>query len=486
MADKRKPPESGGGPRRKRAAPTIDLKATEVTPDPAEETPAAATPDPQSEPPPEPTPVPEVNAAAPEPASEEPAKPELKPEPKSEPEPKPEPKRAAPPPPPPPSRGGLGAGVTGGVIGAVIVAAIGGGLWAAGYIPSSSTQPSDLPGRVATLAKQVQALQNKPAPKVDTTVLDKNVAGLSQRVSKLENELGNLPPADKAAAQNLAALDSAVKSLKDTVSALGKRVDTIAGTAKQAEQDAAAAQKEVGNLKQSVQDVASAQGQTPSVTPGALNAVQKKIAALETALATASSQLGGEIKSVRGDMASAQKQVAQAAAGERATRLVLSATALRNAVLSGAPYGAELAQAKSLGADAKALVPLAHFASRGLPSRNELANELIKLIPAMRKAAGETKSSGDFLARLQANAEKLVRVTPVQTPTGNAPSDTLARLEVEAAHADIANALADLAKLPDGIRAPAKSWIAKAKARQAAIAAARDVAARATRALGKG
>ena len=78
--------------------------------------------------------------------------------------------------------------MTGGVIGAVIVAALGGGLWAAGYIPSSSTQPNDLQERLATLEKQVQAVRNRPAPKADTTALDKNVAALSQRVSKLESE----------------------------------------------------------------------------------------------------------------------------------------------------------------------------------------------------------------------------------------------------------------------------------------------------------
>ncbi len=496
MADKRKPPESpDSGPRRKRAAPTIDLKATELPPDPAAA--AAAMPDPQSEPAPPPEQVPAPEMAASEPASAEPASSEAAPgpesEPKAEPESEPEPERAAPPPPPPP-RGGLGAGVAGGVIGAVIVAAIGGGLWAAGYIPAASTQNGDLPGRVATLEKQVQTLQNKPAPKADTAALDKHVAALSQRVSKLESELGNMPPADKTAVQNIGKLADTLKSLRDEVNALGKRTDTIAGAAKQADQNAAAAQKAVGDLKQSVQHVASAQNQTPAVPSSAFDALQKKVAALDDlqtkvdgldkALASTRSQLNDEIKSVRGTVTGAQQQIAKATSSERATRRALSTTALRNAVLSGAPYAAQLAQAKALGADGKALAPLSRFAQSGLPTKNEFAKELIKLIPAMRNAAGETKSSGDFLTRLRANAEKLVRVTPVQAPAGNQPADILARLEVEAAHADIAGALADLDKLPDNVRAPAHEWIAKAKARQAALNAAHDVAAHAARELG--
>ncbi len=46
-------------------------------------------------------------------------------------------------------------------------------------------------------------------------------------------------------------------------------------------------------------------------------------------------------------------------------------------------------------------------------------------------------------------------------------------------------ALADLDKLPPPARAPAQSWIAKAKARQQALAAARNFAASTARALGQ-
>jgi hypothetical protein len=477
MADTRKPPESpGGGPRRKRVAPTIDLTATEV-PHPSADNPEAATP----EPPIEPAPAAEAPPAepAPQPAT-------AAPEPPAEEEMSPEPERAAPPPPspPPPPRGGIGAGVAGGVIGAVIVAALAAGLWYGGYMPSSPIQPNDLPARIAALEKQVDALQNRPLPKLDTSALDKSVGALSQRVSKVESELSNLPPSDKAAAQRLTGLDSTVQSLSIAVSAINKRGDDIAAAAKQAQQSAAAAEKVLNDLKQRVQN--AAKGATTSVAPGALDALQKKVAEIETELANARSKIEGEIKTVRGDVTSAQDRIAKAAASDRATRLALSATALRNAVVSGAPYAAELAQAKSLSADAKTLAPLDRFAQSGLPTKNQLANELVKLIPTMRKAAGAKKTSSSFLERLQANANKLVRITPVEGPAGNDVSDVLARIEAEAAHADITNALADLAKLPDNVRAPANDWIAKAKARQDALAAARSFSASATRALGKG
>jgi hypothetical protein len=104
----------------------------------------------------------------------------------------------------------------------------------------------------------------------------------------------------------------------------------------------------------------------------------------------------------------------------------------------------------------------------------------------MRKAAGAETATGGILERLQANAEKLVRITPVEAPAGSDPSDVLARIETAAARGDISNALSDLGKLPDKVRAPAKDWIAKAKAREAALAAAQSFAADAARALGNG
>jgi len=60
----------------------------------------------------------------------------------------------------------------------------------------------------------------------------------------------------------------------------------------------------------------------------------------------------------------------------------------------------------------------------------------------------------------------------------------LARLESDAAKADIPAALTALGKLPEATRAPALAWIAKAQAREAALSSARQYAADTARALG--
>jgi hypothetical protein len=156
-------------------------------------------------------------------------------------------------------------------------------------------------------------------------------------------------------------------------------------------------------------------------------------------------------------------------------------------VTSGAPYQAELAQAKALGADAKTLAPLESFATSGVPGTAALSRQLRDLLPQMQKiAAPRAQASGSFLERLQANASNLVRISPANAPAGDAPADVMARLEVEAAHNDVAAAAADIGKLPQAAQAPAKDWLARVKARQAALAAANDLAASTARALTPG
>jgi hypothetical protein len=158
---------------------------------------------------------------------------------------------------------------------------------------------------------------------------------------------------------------------------------------------------------------------------------------------------------------------------------------LRDAVIRGVPFSAELDEARALGADEKHLAPLAPFAASGVPSAPTLAQELRVSIPALTKASGAQAPGGDFLDRLQANASKLVRIRPVGATAGDDSSAVLARIEVETAHADIDGALADLGKLDVTTRALARDWIAKAQSRQVAITAARQFAADTMHALAK-
>ena len=102
----------------------------------------------------------------------------------------------------------------------------------------------------------------------------------------------------------------------------------------------------------------------------------------------------------------------------------------------------------------------------------------------MQQAAGVTPREG-ILEKLQAGAERLVRIRPVDAVAGSDPSAIIARVEAKAAHGDLAGALAELGKLPPAARAPAEVWSKKAEARLAALDASRRLAADALAGLAK-
>ena len=450
MTEKRPSPDAAAGKsRRKRAAPTIDLTATDVTPATSEANPPS---------PPEP-------AAAREPPVEE-ARAQEAPRAGDDVSPPPTAAKAKPSLP-----NGFGISMStlaAGVAGAAVMAILLLTLWLTGLLPVRFAALTMTRARVTALEMQLQDLQKRPAPTADNAADSKVIDALTQRVAKLEESLAKLPASDpakdSALAERITAADNAMKSLGVALAALNRRSDDIAANAAQARDRAEAAEKAAADLRATLQDVskaASAGASTADLAP-----LQQRIAALEQSAQTASAE------------------IAKASASDAAARLALSTATLRDAVLRGALFAGELAQAKSLGADDKTLAPLTPFAATGVPAEKTLADELRALLPGMIKAAGAPPASAGFLERLQANASQLVRIRPVDAPPGDDAVAVLSRLDVDAARADIAAALANLGKLSEAQRAPAQSWIAKANSRQSALAAARQTAADAAHALG--
>jgi hypothetical protein len=328
--------------------------------------------------------------------------------------------------------------LAGGVLGAALMAIVLGTLWFAGAVPVRYVASSDS-------SAQISAPDNRA------------VDAVAQRITRIEGALARLPANDPGVAERLSAVDNATKSLGIALTALNKRNDEIAGNAADARARADAAQNAMTQLRDSVQSLSKDAPAT--LSPADVDIVQKRLGALE--------------------------QAVKAAPADNAARLALSAAALRDAVASGAPFDAELDEVRFLGADEKSLAPLAPFASSGAPTIETLAQELRALMPVIMKTSGTQAPAGNYLERLEASAARLVRIRPVGMPAGDDASAVLARVEKEAASAAIDDALTDLGKLDVATRAPAQSWIAKAQARQAAVAAARQLASQTAHALGK-
>jgi len=321
--------------------------------------------------------------------------------------------------------------------------------------------------RLARLEQQLRELAARPLPApADRAAIDELAARLARIDAALANPRAAAP--DPALANRISTLEGEVKAMAETVSILGRRSDETAAVAREARQRADTTAAALAELTQRVTRLSAA-----PAPRGELDALGKRVDVIERAG-----------KAVEAELA---KQAA-AGASDRPLRLAVVASALKSAVERGDAYPGELAAAKALAPDAKVLAPLEAFAATGVPSAPVLARELAALTPALRQAAQQaagTSPRDGFLEKLQASAEKLVRVRPLEEAAGSDPPAIVSRIDAKAAQADLAGALAELAKLPPALRAPADAWIAKAQARAAAVEASRDFAAAALAGLGK-
>jgi hypothetical protein len=333
-------------------------------------------------------------------------------------------------------RGSHALGATAGAIG---MAAILCALWFAGFIPphDSATPPPAVDPKNSA-AKDDSAAKNSEA-----------IRQLAAQLDRIQAELQARPSA-QALAPRFAAVEAQTKTLGDSLAAINRRLDEIAVAAQSALERADAASASVKSTAQN------------AVARSDLDALSGRIAALERSIASVAEKAARPAGS----------------ADDRAARAAVAAEALRAAVERGVPYQAELARAKSLGADQNAVAALAPLAAAGVPTAAELARQLSQLLASLQQASGPpSPSSGTFLGRLEDHAKNLVRITPVNAPAGEDSSSLMARLDADAAHADIAAALADIARLPPSAKTLAQGWVQKANARAAAIAASQRIAA---------
>ncbi len=406
-----------------RRPPTIELKATEVEP-----------------------PAPDTGAAGPEGAT--PSEPAAEP-----------PSAAAPP--GKRSRGQLKFYVIGGGVSALAVVVA--GLWATGYLPTgSAVAPAETPGAAAPASATGGDIAAR-LDKIERTVQAQQQELQHQQLQR--QEPAAIPP---ALGNRLAAADAQAKSLADQLAALNRRIDDVAAASQKAAKEAGDAAAAADAAKQAAQE-AKSDAQKNGLQQSDIDPLASRLTALESAVKTLSDNAAHP----------------SAASADTAARLTVAAEALRAAVERGAPFQAELAAVQSLGADQSAVAPLVPFAASGVPSAVSLSRELAVLIPALQQTVLTTPGETTLLGRLEANAQKLVRVTPVDAPAGTDPSTLIGRIALDAARADIEAALTDVAALPDAARPLTADWVAKAQARDTAVAASRQISADALAALTK-
>jgi hypothetical protein len=355
---------------------------------------------------------------------------------------------AGPPPEPPPRRRVSFLGIA--VAGIGVVLAV---LGVASLLISRDNGVSELDARLAGVELELRDLASRaPPPAADPQALDA-VAG---RVAKLEAAGAAPPPraGDPALAARIAALETEVKALAETVGVLGRRNEDALAAAREARVRADAGAAEISELTQKP---------PASVDRGDFEALANRVGAVERSEKAAESA---------------------AKSADRALRLALAATALNAAVERGDAFAAELAAVNALGADPKRTAALEPFARSGVPTSAALARQFSELAPALQQAAAPPPREG-VLGRLQLNAEKLVRIRRVDEAAGADADAIVARSAAKAARGDLAGATAELAQLAPNARAPAEAWIKSVQARTAAIDASHRLASDALAGLSK-
>ena len=220
-------------------------------------------------------------------------------------------------------------------------------------------------------------------------------------------------------------------------------------------------------MAQQLAQLNAERARTPQVERADLDALAARLARLESATKAIGDQLARQNEQI-----SRQNQNSGVATGD--ARQALLAIALKEAIERGVPYAPELDAMRPF-ADAGTLAALEPFAKSGVPSAAALAHDATALVPALVTAADTSRPDGVW-PRLWINAKRMIRLRPVGNVPGGDVDAVIARLELKAAHDDVDGVLAEAGSLPASARGPLEPWIARAQARNAALAAASRVA----------
>jgi hypothetical protein len=296
----------------------------------------------------------------------------------------------------------------------------------------------------------IQPASAPPAPQLSAAI-----DGLTARVAGLEPKVGKPDP---AAAARTEALEKTVAALRTELAATRAQGDKLASA---------------------INDVKSAPRGDGTASPD-LSGIDERIAKIESQMRTQ----GAEIAQQGSKLADAKADAKPA--DDMALRRLVSAALLDVQVRIGEPYPATLATTKALAPNSDVLKPLDQFAEKGVPNANRLSTELLALVPKLSPAAqqNEATTGTGIVERLQAGAAKLVKIERTDT-AGNDRGAVVARITAAALRNDFNEARRELKTLEPADRAAAQSWLERADARDAALAASRQFATDAMAALTK-
>ena len=290
-----------------------------------------------------------------------------------------------------------------------------------------------------------------PAPQLNAAAID----DLTARIAGLETRIARPAASDPVVTAKIEGVEKSLAALR------GELASTRAQTEKLA----------------SVIDAVRAAPRDGAAAVIDLSAVNARIEKIESAARSQVAALAQQDAKIADIKAAAAKPAVSGPADDVPLRRLVASALLDVLVRVGDPYAAALDAAKSLADNADALKPLDAFAASGVPNANALCRELLTIVPKLSPPQPEQAPAAGtgIVDRLQAGAAKLVRIQRADS-VGDDRGSIVARVTAAALRNDLAEARRELNALSPADRAPAQSWLDKADARDAALAASRKFA----------
>jgi hypothetical protein len=384
---------------------------------------------------------------------------------------------AAAPPPAPRSGGGFLSGLVAAILGGLIGA---GGIWY--YLEQQEPEGPDpalaaaLEERDAEVASQSERL----------TAIESDIGSLNEALSatdysatidqlRLENE-GQLASVGEGLArieERLGGIDAGLQDVRERLDEADARIAELEARPI-ADPDTATEvlRSEVEAMRQEVDaatEAARAQVETMrNDLAAAAEATQAEIAAAEARAI--------ELETEAEERARAAEEEAQALA--RRTEAKAALLQIDAALDSGEPYTESLARLQTnLGEEAGVPVSLYNPADTGVPTLSELRESYPEAAREALGASAVAAAEGDPGDRLMAFLRTQTQARSLSPQEGSSADAILSRAEAALDRGDVQGALAEIETLPADGRAAMEDWIAEARLRTEAVAAAESLSA---------
>jgi len=400
-----------------------------------------------------------------------------------------EPSRDVPPPRDEPARRGsagaiIGSGLLGGLIGAGLVYGL--QEWRPQGPAPTDPRIVQLEQRVGALAQQ----RGTPGQPADAGALESRIAALESAAASVDQRIQaaqgaaeqataraeealNRPVPGAPAPQN----DAAVAELTERVSRLDEQVQANLQQVQQVQAGLQRAQQVQGGLDQVRAELQQVRTESQGAA-AARQAIEGRLAELDRRLAE-QDRRAAEQEQRLADLSRQATERAEATT-QPAIRVIL-AERLGDALRNGTPYADVLSALRNVETDPGRLGALEPLAQEGAPTAAELAQSFEPLGATILR--DDRAAGGTWTDRLMRMADRVVTIRPVDAPDAAGVPGLVARVEQALARGDVAAAVSAWEALPEPARRQSEEWGRQAKARAEADAAAKAIASDAVAAL---